>query len=297
MIACDSWLVRFLVGEGEFRISCRQPTPEADAVTIELMSVPPAPPPLEQLGQRPFSFYPAILNVVHNEWLYRKANWSEVLVQNTRSHEEVWVPRRYLGAVSRVDEPVMIVGLAKELEYKGGAVWPAERRVIEMPRAVNEGPRPGVAEASTPRPAPVVGIKLENGAESRIGRMVLGGIALGIVGCVLAVSLYRGGILGNKIVYAPVLQSDLGLSAADDYFAVVRILGHPADDRWRSDRGEMQYRLLDFPQLGCYVILMGRDRREVRYIGALDRKWLPVHTVPMPGHADSASLLRSLKRF
>ena len=261
------------------------------------MSVPPAPPPLEQLGQRPFSFYPAILNVVHNEWVYRKANWSEVLVQNTRTSEEIWVPRRFLGAVSRVDEPVMIVGLAKELEYKGGTLWPAERRVIEMPRAVNEGPRPSAPEKPIPRPAPVVGIKLENGAESRIGRLVLGGIALSIVGCVLVVSFYRGGVLGNKIVYAPVMQAELRLSASDDYFAVVRMLGQPAQDRWQSAEGEMQYRLLDFPQLGCYVILMGRDRREVRYIGAMDRKWVPVHTVPMPGRTDSASLLRTLKRF
>lgn len=262
------------------------------------MSVPPAPPPLEQLGQRPFSFYPAILNVLHNEWVYRKANWSEVLVQNTRTNEEIWVPRRYLGAVSRVDEPVMIVGLAKELEYKSGTLWAAERRVIEMPRAVQEGPGPSLPEPSaSPRPAPVVGIRLENRAESRIGRLVLGGIALSIVGCVLVVSFYRGGVLGNKIVYAPMMQTELGLSASDDYFAVVRMLGPPAQDRWKSDEGEMQYRLLDFPQLGCYVILMGRDRKDVRYIGALDRKWVPVHTVPMPGHADSAALLRTLKRF
>ena len=30
----------------------------------------------------------------------------------------------------------MIVGLLKELEFKAGKVWPYERRVIEMPRAL-----------------------------------------------------------------------------------------------------------------------------------------------------------------
>src|SRR5438132_7972800 len=118
------------------------------------MAVPPMPPPLEQMGQRPFSFYPPISNIVHNEWLYRRATWSEVLVHNTKTNEEIWVPRRFIGAVSRVDEPVMIVGLAKELEYKAGTLWPVERRVIEMPQAVNEGPRPHSSDPAG-RPAPV----------------------------------------------------------------------------------------------------------------------------------------------
>src|SRR5271165_4850472 len=153
------------------------------------MLVPPVPPPLEELGQRPFSFYPPILNVAHNEWIYRKASWSDVLVQNTRSNEEIWVPRRYLGAVSPIDEPWMIVGLLKELEYRAGALWAAERRVIEMPRAVNEGPR--TREPHRPQAlAPVVGIRLENRSDTRAGRVALGGIALGIAGCVLGVSLH-----------------------------------------------------------------------------------------------------------
>jgi hypothetical protein len=260
------------------------------------MAVPPVPPPLEQLGQRPFSFYPPISNIVHNEWLYRRATWSEVLVQNTKTHEEIWVARRFLGAVSRVDEPVMIVGLAKELEYKAGTLWPLERRVIEMPRAVNDGPRPFAPEPATP-PARVVGIRLESSAESRIGRMVLGGIALGIVGCVLAVTLYRGGVLGNKIIYAPVMQSDLGLSAYDDYHAVVRLLGPPVEDRWRSDNGALQYRVLGYPQHGYYILLMGSERKDAKYIGAMDKNWTPVHTVQMPGNVNSYSLLRSIKRF
>jgi hypothetical protein len=189
------------------------------------------------------------------------------------------------------------VGLTKELEYKAGSLWPVERRVIEMPRAVNEGPRPASPRPAEPKPAPVIGIRLEGGAESRIGRMVLGGIALGIVACVLVVSLYRGGILGNKIIYAPVMQSDLGLSAFDDYHAVARMLGTPVEDRWRAGGGEMQYRLLGYPQQGFYIILMGRTQQDARYIGAMDRNWNPVHSVEMPGRVNSFLLLKSLKRF
>ena len=193
------------------------------------MAVPPIPPPLAQLGRRPFSFYPAILNAGHNEWIYRSATWSDVLVRNTKTNEEVFVPRRYLGEISRVDAPVMIVGLLAELEYRAGVVWPAERRVIEMPRAVNDAPRPRMAQ-SPPALAPVVGIRLESERTSRVGKFVVGGVALGVAGCVLAISLFRGGVIATRVFYAPLVRVDLPLTPDDDYAAVVRALGQPA--RW-----------------------------------------------------------------
>src|SRR5215475_7852601 len=106
------------------------------------MASPPIPPSLEHLATRPFSFYPPILNVEHNEWLFRKATWSEILVVNCKSGSEIWISRRFVGEVSRIDDPVLIVGLTRELEYKGGAVWPYQRRVIEMPIAVGGLPSP-----------------------------------------------------------------------------------------------------------------------------------------------------------
>ena len=33
-------------------------------------------PQLETLGDRPFSFYPPIIGIEHNEWIYRRATWS-----------------------------------------------------------------------------------------------------------------------------------------------------------------------------------------------------------------------------
>jgi hypothetical protein len=263
------------------------------------MAVPPIPPPLAQLGRRPFSFYPAILNAGHNEWVYRSATWSDVLVRNTKTNEEVSVPRRYLGEISRVDAPVMIVGLLAELEYRAGAVWPAERRVIEMPRAVNDAPRPRLSPSPATR-APVVGIRLESDRTSRVGKVVVGGVALGVAGCVLAISLFRGGVLATRVFYAPFTQVDLPLTPDDDYSAVVRTFGQPEAQRWSSmlpgTAGE-QYELLAYPQRKLYIILMGRDRGSERYIGAMDWSWHPAHAVDLAGRGSSYSLLRRLPRF
>ena len=259
------------------------------------MSVQPIPPPIEHLGQRPFSFYPPILNTEHNEWIFRRATWSEILVCNTKTSNEIWVPRRLLGEISRIEEPVMIMGLLKELEYKSGQVWPLERRVIEIPRAVNEGFRP-LAQASI-SPAPVVGIRLESGTESRIGKLIGVVLVVGILSCFLLVSFFRSGRDGSRITYTPVMQTSLGLTGADDYFAVVRKMGSPASDHWKSETGEMQYRILAYPDQGVSVILMGAERKKALYVGALDRNWHPVDSVALPGGGSTASMLKSMQRF
>src|SRR4029077_12803493 len=125
------------------------------------MASPPIPPALDHLVTRPFSFYPPIVNVEHNEWLFRKATWSEILVVNCKSATEIWIPRRFVGEVSRVDDPVLIVGLNRELEYKSGMIVPFQRRVIEMPLAVGA---PSLESSVLDRgvPAPIVGIRTES---------------------------------------------------------------------------------------------------------------------------------------
>jgi len=261
------------------------------------MPVQPIPPPFEHLGQRPFSFYPPILNLDHNEWLFLQATWSEILVANTKSGEEIWISRRFVGDISRIDEPVMILGLTKELEYKMGQVLPALRRVIEIPRAVNEGPHPVASGRQPKESAPVVGIRLEASPESRIGKMIAAVVVVGVVGCFALVNVFRGSHDGSRISYSPVVQSELGLSSRDDYFSIVRKLGPPAADHWRSEKGELQYRILSYPQQGLSVILMGSDRSKARYIGALDRDWRPVDAVSLPGGGTTASMLKSLQRF
>jgi len=264
------------------------------------MAVPPIPPPLAQLGRRRFSFYPALLNTGHNEWVYRSATWSDVLVRNTKTNEEVSVPRRYLGEISRVDAPVMIVGLLAELEYRAGVVWPVERRVIEMPRAVNDAPRPRLARSAAAR-APVVGIRLESARTSRVGKLAVGGVALGVAGCVLAISLFRGGIIATRAFYAPSIQANLPFSSQDDRSAVVREWGEPASERWSSG-GESQFELLAYPHRRLYLILVAQDPGTARYIGshyigAMDWNWHPVHVVDLAGYGSSYRLLRRLPRF
>jgi len=251
------------------------------------------PPGFEQIGSRPFSFYPAIVNVEHNEWHYRKATWSEVLVVNAKTSVEVWIPRLYVGEFSRIDEPVVIVGLTKELEYKGGQVWPYVRRVIEMPRAVNEGYRPTIEEEA-PRPASIVGIRTESGTESRIWRLLVAALAVGIVACLIIISVLRSGRDGSRIVYAPIVQSELGLTSQDDYHAIVRKLGVPAEDHWKAEEGELQYRLLRYPDRGLSVVLMGPQRDKALYLGAVDNNGRPVHAITLPSGKDTYSILRSL---
>jgi hypothetical protein len=264
------------------------------------MSAPPVPPFFEHPGRRPFSFYPPIRNVPHNKWFYRKATWSEVLVENTRTHEEVWIPRRYMGDVTRLDEPVMLVALLKELELQAGRILPAQRRVIEMPLAVNESTRSHSLEQPPGTPvhsgiAPVIGIRVEDGSPSRVLKFLVGGISMGIVGCVLLVSFYRGGILGNHM-YVPVLESDLGLGALDGRDAVIRKLGEPSEEHWRAAGIPVPYGVLAYPRRGLYIILRGSDRRTSRYIGAMDRNWNPLRSVELPEQGDSSTLLRSLRR-
>jgi hypothetical protein len=135
----------------------------------------------------------------------------------------------------------------------------------------------------------VIGIRLESNSKSRIGRLVLGGAALSLAACVLVVSLYRGGVVGNRIIYAPLVQPELPFTALDGYDAVVKAMGVPDEDRWRDD-GDVQYRLLVYRRQGINVIFAGRTRADVRYVGALDRAWNPMHTGNGP-------ILRALPRF
>lgn len=259
------------------------------------MSIPPLPPQLESMGRRPFSFYPPVLNIEHNEWHYQKSSWSEILVVNSKSGQEVWVPRSFLGEVSRVDEPVMIVGLKRELEYKAGALFPHERRVIEMPKAVNDFARAAGAAQEAPAPGGVVGIRLDNDAESRIGKLVAVALVGGIILCTLVVSLFRG--RAKDVQYVAVEQVSLGLGWQDDFSSVTRKLGQPAEDRWKADQGSLQYRLLHYPNQKVFVILMGQERDKARYIGAMDESWKIVHSVELPHAGNTRSMLGSIARF
>jgi hypothetical protein len=160
------------------------------------MPGPPIPASFESLGRRPFSFYPPIVNVEHNEWILCRADWTEFQVINTKTKAELSVPRRFVGEGALVEEPVMIVGLVKELEYREGVVLPHVRRVIEMPRAVNETVR--AREIGPPRIAPVVGIRIEGKPKSRLLRVLIAAVAAVVLVGVVVVILVQSVVLPHK---------------------------------------------------------------------------------------------------
>jgi hypothetical protein len=264
---------------------------------VESMSLPPIPPQLEHLGIRPFSFYPAILHIDHNEWLFRKATWSEVLVVNCKSGEEIWIPRRFLGEVSRVEDPVLIVGLNKELEYKGGSVWPVQRRVIEMPLAVGGGAPLGAADQVRSEPAPMIGIRIAPTTENRIFRLIAGALVAAILLCLGVISLTRIGDVRQRVVPRALDQSYLDLSGRDDFTAVTGKLGPPQSDTWLSANGAIQFRAVHYAGRRFTVILMGSTRESAKYIGTMDENWKPLHSVDLHSGGSTLSLLRGLKRF
>lgn len=257
---------------------------------------PGATPKLEDLAGRAFSFYPPILNIEHNEWTFKEATWSEVLVANSKSEQEIWIPRRFVGEISQIDKPVMIVGLHRELEYKAGTVWPHERRVVEMPASPPLPPIP--AEPALRPPTTRSGRRRKpTGTESRIERLIAMSLGIGLVACILIIAVVRLGPLRSRVVYTSADQDYLELTNQDDYFSVVRKLGSPAEDRWRSDNGELQYRLLSYPKRAYSVILMGTARNDARYIGAMDRNWRLLHYVELPNSRNTASMMRTLPKF
>jgi hypothetical protein len=260
------------------------------------MASPPIPPSLDHLTTRPFSFYPPILNIEHNEWLFRKATWSEILVVNCKSGADVWISRRLVGEVSRIEDPVLIVGLKQELEYKGGTVWPYQRRVIEMPVAVGGLPMASGEVPNRGASAPVVGIRLESN-DRRIFKLIAAALPVAVLLCLAALRMTQVGEVRQGIVFTTKDQQYLALTSRDDYFAAVQKLGKPATDRWQSESGELQYRALGYPDRKYTVILMGSGRQAAVYIGTMDENWKAVHSVELHSGGTTASLLRSLKRF
>lgn len=245
----------------------------------------------EDLGERRFSFYPAILNIEHNEWLLKRATWSEVLVGNAKTGEEVWIPRRFIGEVVRVEDPVVIVGLRKELEYKAGAVWPRERRLFAMPRAGTRFPQPENAPPGA-RTAQGRGGRAP-GAEANVSRLIVAALVLAISVLVVAVI-----IMNRPVSFKGLEQLALGLNGNDDYSSIVRKLGTPSGDTWRPEAGaEIQYRALHYQDQGFTLVLMGMDRDSARYIGAMDKDWKPVHSVVLPTGGDTLAILRRVPKF
>ena len=254
------------------------------------MASPPIPPTLDLLGHQSFSLFPAIHHIEYNEWLYRKATWSEIQVVNCKTGLEVWIPRRFVGELSSTGDPVLILGLTRELEYKGGMVCPCRRRILQMPAAPGAPLAGGGADRV--KPAPILGIRLESSTDRRMFRLVGVAVALAILGCLVVASFTRVGTFRQRIVFTAKDQSFLDLTPRDDYLAVVTKLGKPAQDRLQ-EIGTIQYRGLGYPDRRYTVILMGGEINSAVYVGIMDQNWHPLYAT----NSATMSLLRSLRRF
>src|ERR1700734_699342 len=116
------------------------------------MSAPLVPSPLDYIGRKRFAFYPAIRHADPNSWILGASSWSEVQVINAQTGRELWIPRRYVGAVSD-NHDALIVGLTQHVDLRDGEVVPCgDRRVIQMPL-------PRVSCGGSNGPAHVIGIR------------------------------------------------------------------------------------------------------------------------------------------
>ncbi|MES1257192.1 MAG: hypothetical protein ABUS51_02135 [Acidobacteriota bacterium] len=242
----------------------------------------PLPTPLQELGARRFSFYPAIRHVEHNEWQFRRATWSEIVVVNTQSGDEALIPRACVGEVSIIDDPVVIVGLRRELEWRDGAVYPHRRPVIEFPPAMPLDVPLVVNDtgAPVPRPerlAPVVNIRLEPRPARRKTTKIAGIAMLGAIACLIVAD----------VAHEVQTRQRARVTAVDDYSSIVARLGMPATDRTVSS-----FRLLAYPKRHVTLVLTGRTR----YVGTLDASGRVIDSVTLPDGSGSAALLAEASR-
>jgi hypothetical protein len=266
------------------------------------MSTPKAPPHAE-LKDRFFAFYPPILGIDHNEWRLTEATWSEYVVRNTKTDQEIGIPRSYIGPLSEVDHPTMIVGLTKQLEYRAGSVWPVDRKVLELPSKKIPVPMraEGVTEPAAPRGLSAILGTGGSGTDSTAGKLI--GWSMGILIVVLfGVYALVKFTPDAKPTFVAKDQNYLELNRDDDYFAVVRKLGKPASEHERGGEGELYYKALYYPDRKYAVILMAPKGEEAHYIGAMGtgddgKKWQLLHSVEFARGANTSAMLRALPKF
>jgi len=243
------------------------------------MSAPLTPAPLPELAYSRFRFVPAIAGAEHNEWTLRRATWTEMVVVNVLTGQELAIPRRFLGRVFETENSVRDVRLIEDLECAGGRARPVRRGVIEMRPRVEADIPPWLRSRPVER-ASVVTIRTEAPNGSRMRRALRGSIAVGFVACLAMVVVVRDADLGTPSLWTnrPV---NLGLLASDDYASVIGKLGVPANDQWLKAPNGRGYRRLLYPSRRIAVILTGETNETARYAGALSRNGRVLHA-PVP---------------
>jgi hypothetical protein len=171
--------------------------------------------PIHEMGQQRVSLYPSIANAGPNEWLVCGATLTDVRLVNARTKRELCIPRRYIGAMSETDGPVLAVGLTKELEWSNGFVSPRVKRVIEMPRAVSAtSDSPRLRLPATPTAARVVGIRLDTRTDSKASRIAVYAGTVAIVVSLLVLVVFRDWLFTARAVHPAaraVVRTDAGV--------------------------------------------------------------------------------------
>jgi hypothetical protein len=158
-------------------------------VTLEAVSAPLVPSPLDFVGRRKFSFYPPIRNTDPNDWLLGTGSWSEVQVINAHTGLQLWIPRQYVGGISDGAGFRLVVELTKELDYGHTGVSPRVKRVIQMPEVADFGETTLRQRKRNTGRAPVVAIKLEpepSGKDSFVAKVLLVAVILSVLAALLA---------------------------------------------------------------------------------------------------------------
>jgi len=173
-------------------------------------------------------------------------------VVNCKSGVEIWISRRLVGEVSRIDDPVLIVGLNGSWNTRAARCGRSAARDRDAGRGgrLSHGAR---AVGERGGPAPVVGIRLESN-DRRIFKLIAAALPVAVLLCLAALRMNQVGEVRQGVVYTTKDQQYLALTGRDDYFAVVQKLGKPATDHWQSESGELQCRALGYPDRKYTVI-------------------------------------------
>lgn len=255
---------------------------------------PPLEQPFDHMSARSFSFFPPIVGIEHNEWLLRQVNWSEVLVANQGSNQEIWIPRRYFGAASMIEDPVLIVGLTRELEFQGGMLRPFKQRLIKMPAAPQAKAEAGDGDVRKTASA-MMRVRSES-SDKRAFKLIGMAVGCAMLLWVAGAAALRVGFIQQRVVITTKDQTFQTLTGRDDRFAVVAKIGQPGYDRIK-EVGTIQFEALSYPDRKYTIILAGKDTRTLDYIGTVDDNWRPVHFVNFRTGGSTESLLETLQRF
>lgn len=272
------------------------------------MSVQLIPAPLPELSRTRFAFEPPISGAGHNQWVLRRASWTELTATNTKSGREVTISRRWVVGIHFADtaeQPGInlagthpldaTVNLSQELELAAGRVVPLRRRVLEMPnpatRILTDKAELDRARRGEEWKAPIIAIRVESESSSRLRKLLKGSIAVGFVALIALVGFTRNAHFGEHL--GLIASAQLPFTGADDYNDIVAEFGKPVSDQWiETDDGG--YRRLGYTAKHLAVILAGETPSTAHYIGSVGRNGKFLHA-PSQAAIEAREFLPLLK--